>query len=258
MAWRAGPLSLSDPLQSAWLLGLLALWAALLFGGFALGRAHGSPARRMPAWARMGSSLALAAAAWSWYAFTRATPIAAFALLVAVGMTLGLLGDLFLARLVPAPGLPEPTLAGIAAFGLGHVAYLAALLSFGGAHGLLGTGPFWAAIAISLVIGLAGWYLVVFRRGQPGALRWAALPYALLLAGMAGVAAGIATGAPAFAGVALGGALFLASDLLLAGELFGGLSFPLLGDVVWLTYGPAQALIVFGAEAALRTLAQAS
>lgn len=248
------PLSLRDPLARDWLLALVALWAALLVGGFIFGRAHGSPAQRMPTWTRMGSSLALTLAAWSWYAFARASPAAAFALLIAIGMTLGLLGDLFLARLILAPGPREPTLAGIAAFGLGHVAYIAALVSFGGAHGLLGRGSFWAALAIALLIGAAGWYLVVARRGAPGPLRWASLPYALLLAGMAGIAAGIATGAPAFAPVALGGALFLASDLLLAGELFGGLSFPLVGDIVWLTYGPAQALIVFGVEAALRTL----
>ncbi len=36
-----------------------------------------------------------------------------------------------------------------------------------------------------------------------------------------------------------GGALFLASDLILAGQLFSALSFPLIGDVIWLTYGPA-------------------
>jgi hypothetical protein len=50
--------------------------------------------------------------------------------------------------------------------------------------------------------------------------------------------------------LAIGAALFLLSDLILAGELFSGLKFPLIGDVIWLTYGPAQALIVYAAGAA--------
>lgn len=45
--------------------------------------------------------------------------------------------------------------------------------------------------------------------------------------------------------LAPGGALFLLSDLILAGDMFSGLFFPLIGDVVWLTYGPAQMLIIY-------------
>jgi hypothetical protein len=82
-------------------------------------------------------------------------------------------------------------------------------------------------------------------------LRLAALPYALLLAGTTGIATGLAVQDSSLIPVALGAALFLASDLILAGELFNGLSFPLIGDVVWLTYGPAQALIVYGMAVAL-------
>jgi uncharacterized membrane protein YhhN len=94
---------------------------------------------------------------------------------------------------------------------------------------------------------------VVVARGRTlTPLRWAALPYALLLAGTADVATGRALQAPAFAPVALGAALFLASDLILAGQLFAGLDFPLIGDAIWLTYGPAQALIVYGAALATR------
>jgi hypothetical protein len=45
--------------------------------------------------------------------------------------------------------------------------------------------------------------------------------------------------------------LLLLSDLILAAELFNDLHFPLVGDVVWLTYGPAQALIVYAVNSAL-------
>ncbi|HYT34440.1 MAG TPA: hypothetical protein VEL69_05350 [Ktedonobacteraceae bacterium] len=40
--------------------------------------------------------------------------------------------------------------------------------------------------------------------------------------------------------------------LWLSGLLF--LKFPLIGDVVWLTYGPAQMLIVFAVNDALQAL----
>jgi YhhN family len=46
---------------------------------------------------------------------------------------------------------------------------------------------------------------------------------------------------------AIGAALFLVSDLILAATLFSGKTFPLSGGLVWLTYRPAQALIVTSA-----------
>src|SRR5262249_27927511 len=58
-------------IERAWLLALFALWALLLFGGFAFGRANADRTRRMPIWTRMGSSLALVLAAWSWWLFAR-------------------------------------------------------------------------------------------------------------------------------------------------------------------------------------------
>ena len=76
-------------------------------------------------------------------------------------------------------------------------------------------------------------------------LHYAALPYALLLASTAGFATGLALNISAFIPLALGCALFLLSDLLIAARLFSGVFFPLIDDVVWLTYGPAQMLIVY-------------
>jgi len=238
---------LAQPWQQALLLVALAVWAILLFGGFLLDRRNVEGTRRMPTWTRMASSFTLVAAAWLWYAFTRETSVGGYALLIAVGMTLGFLGDLFLA---PVFAIAQPVLAGIAAFGLGHVAYLVALVSFANAHGL--NAPRWIALAIWLLIGVAGWYLVVFRDQKGTMLHWAALPYALLLASLAGVATGLALQSALFIPLAIGAALFLLSDLILAGDLFAGLSFPLIGDVIWLTYGPAQALIVYSVASALR------
>jgi YhhN family len=241
------------PVATSWrqalLLGALAMWAIFLFGGFVFGRRNAEGTRRMPTWTRIASSFTLVVAAWLWYAFTRETSVGGYALLIALGMTLGFLGDLFLAPLLP---VAQPTLAGIAAFGLGHVAYLVALVGFANAHSLNAPGPRWAALAVWLLIGMVGWYLVIFRGQKATVLHWAALPYALLLASLAGVATGLALQSALFLPLAVGAALFLLSDLILAGELFAGLSFPLIGDVIWLTYGPAQALIVYSTASALR------
>ena len=187
-------------------------------------------------------------AAWSWYIFTFGTSVSALSLCLAIGMTLGCVGDLFLASALP---LPQPVLGGIAAFGLGHIAYIIGLLSFANQQHLDAPGPRWGAWAVWLLIGLALWYLIVFRGSKPTMLHRAALPYALLLASTAGIATGLALQAPAFIPLALGAALFLSSDLILAAQLFNHRHFPLIGDVIWLTYGPAQALIVYSVASAL-------
>ena len=83
------------------------------------------------------------------------------------------------------------------------------------------------------------------RGHTPTTLHWAALPYALLLASTAGFATGLALQDATLLPLALGAALFLLSDLILAAQLFNHLHFPLIGDVIWLTYGPGQMLIVY-------------
>ena len=231
---------------------LLIAWAALLFGGFIFGDRLGGPQPgregRMPTWTRMASSLALVVAGWSWGALAKGSDAATFALLIAVGMTLGFLGDIFMAKLLP---VSPQVLWGIGAFGLGHVAYIAAIVGYGNAHGLDAPGARFGVWFAWLLIGALAWYFVVFRGQKPTALHWAALPYSLLLASTAGFATGLALQNPAFAGLAIGAALFLISDLILAAHLFAGRTFRLIDDIVWLTYGPGQMLIIYSAGATL-------
>lgn len=229
------------------LLILALIWAGLLFGGFILGRPQAGRTGRMPTWTRMASSLTLVVAGWLWTAAARATTAHSFAWLIAAGMTLGLLGDLIMARLLP---VAPHVLWGMAAFGLGHVAYIAAILGYGNAHGLAAPAPRFGAWLAWLIVGVLAWYVVVRRGQQPTALHWAALPYSLLLASTVGFATGLALQNPAFAGLAIGAALFLLSDLLLAARLFANRSFPLIDDVIWLTYGPGQMLIVYSVAVA--------
>lgn len=234
--------------MSSILLILALIWAGLLFGGFILGRPQTGRAGRMPTWTRMASSLTLAVAGWAGAAAAAGSAAGGFARLIAVGMTLGCLGDLFMARLLP---VSPHVLWGMAAFGLGHVAYMAAILGYGNAQGLAAPAPRFGAWLAWLIVGVLAWYLVVRRGQQPTALHWAALPYSLLLASTVGLAAGLALQDLAFAGLAIGAALFLLSDLLLAARLFANRSFPLIDDVIWLTYGPGQMLIVYSVAAAL-------
>jgi hypothetical protein len=225
--------------QSVGLLLLWLLWACLLFGGFVCGRPAIRGGRRMPVWTRMASSAALTAAGWVWFWVGGDAPEAAARLLIAIGMTLGLLGDLAMARLLPGR---QPVLLGIGAFGLGHMAYITATLRYAAVYNLSVNWLLWAAW---LVIGAAGWYVAVGRT-TAGPLRWAALPYALLLASTAGLASGLALQELRFVAFAVGAALFLFSDLILAAGLFAGRRIPLADDFIWLTYGPGQMLIVFG------------
>ncbi|MGB0384348.1 MAG: lysoplasmalogenase family protein [Ardenticatenaceae bacterium] len=65
------------------------------------------------------------------------------------------------------------------------------------------------------------------------------------LATTTGLATALALQTSAFVWLAIGAALFLFSDLILAAQLFNGLHFRLIGDLVWLTYGPGQMMIVY-------------
>ncbi len=194
-----------------------------------------------------GPSAVLVLAAWSEYAVSRGTTTSLCAVLFAIGMTLGMLGDLLMARLLP---ITQYVLLGMGAFGLGHVAYIAAGLLYGNQHGLAEAGTRYRVWAVWLVVGLIGWYIAVFRGQKHTALHWVALPYALLLASTAGVATGLAIQEAALWPMAVGAALFLVSDLILAARLFNGLSFPLIEDLIWLTYGPGQMFIVYSVGSA--------
>jgi hypothetical protein len=227
-------------------------WAGLLAAAMLVGNLAGHAAP----WAtalRMASSVALVVTAWWAYALWRATAAGTFALAIASGMTLGAIGDFFNAGLLGFVPLADPTLGGIAAFGLGHVVYIAGSLRLARAAGITDRRTMFNAVAVWQLIGLIGWYTVVMLGSERRALVWPALAYSLLLAGTAGVTAGLARQERRLFGLALGAALFLTSDLILAFELFRG-SFAYDTECVWLTYGPGQMLIIFSILSAASVL----
>lgn len=180
-------------------------------------------------------------------------PLAAFWLLtgtmagtpdwpMATGLALGVFGDFLLSR----PG-GKAFLAGMAAFGLGHVAYAAGMLMRSGELGFAPVGgeQFWALCAIAvLVISTEVWL-----RPHTGALLWPVRIYVLVIALMA-VAATVLPENPGRAELQLGAVLFLVSDLLLSIRLFvlrGGRSRALLGGLLWPAYVFGQLLLFWGA-----------
>lgn len=223
----------------AWL--LTGAWAALLFGGFLFGGRPGNALRRMPGWTRLGSSAVLVLLGWYGFGLAKGQGLGVYAGLMALGMSAGFLGDLFMAGALPAP---NRVLAGMGAFGLGHILYIGAMLWF--------AGPVWWTIALWLGVDLLLLYLLLVRGRQPDGLTWAALGYSLLLASTAGVGLGLAVQEPIFTGLAVGAGLFLISDLLIALDLFAHRRLPLHDDLVWLLYGPGQLLIVLSIWAAMQ------
>lgn len=99
----------------------------------------------------------------------------------------------------------------------------------------------------------AFWWLVCADSGQPLELKMAALVYAMALFMMACLAWCSAlrlyesTGFSGFVWpLALGSALFIISDGMIALDWFKGWSHSWQGIAVWATYAPAQLMLVMG------------
>lgn len=218
---------------------LYGLAGGLLLLGLLLGR-RGEPDRnRIPRPLRMLSSALVLLAAVLQARAARDRQLG----LVAAGMGCGFVGDLIMARLIP---LPEHVLFGMLSFGVGHGCYMRALAERARAEQLNDPATRRVALGGAWLVGALGWWGLARNPQRSAVINYAALGYALLLASMAGAASALAAQRRRYARVALGGWLFLLSDLILAAELFRGAHFRQIGDVVWLTYISGQALIVDG------------
>jgi len=163
--------------------------------------------------------------------------------LVAAGMGCGFLGDLIMAQVVP---LPEHVLFGMLTFGVGHGCYIKAFTDRARIVGTASPYVRRSTFGAAWLVALLGWLGLVRNPKIGAALNYGALAYALLLASMSGAAAALAAHDRRYMRPAIGGGLFLLSDLLLASRLFRDAHFEQIGDVVWLTYIAGQALIVDG------------
>lgn len=134
--------------------------------------------------------------------------------------------------------------AGMAAFGLGHILYVARI----GVIAAAAQPRLFTALVGTLVPGAVAIIIfVVLRRRIPKQLRLPGLLYGLLLASL-GSAAFIAlrAGAPGGAYLLAGGCLFLCSDGILAFETFRDGDSNAADVAVMLTYIAAQTLLAIG------------
>ncbi|QDU55470.1 lysoplasmalogenase [Aeoliella mucimassa] len=239
--------STAPPTRTFWIpLLLWVLWAGLLTLGLLADATPSAGLKANETWLKAGSSLVLVATA-CWFAW-RATGVwHHVARYLAVGMALGSMGD---ASPLLGNWWPDPqrTLLNMVLFGIGHLAYirasvLAARMSPSTPKQANG---WYASLALWLIAGAVLWYFAAWRGAHHSVLKWPALAYTLLLATTAGATLGTALTRRWFAVVALGAMLFVASDALLAIWIFHDYRYPHV-DLVWLTYGLGQMLIVFGA-----------
>lgn len=160
---------------------------------------------------------------------------------MAIGLLLGAVGDLLLSR----PG-EKSFLAGMAAFGLGHLIYAGAMLARSADLGFPGFsgGMFWAFAGLgALVLSTEFWL-----SPRAGALRGPVRAYVLLIALMA-VSAILLPENPGQGALQWGAAFFLASDLLLAIQMFvlpPGRAKAFFGFALWPAYVIGQLAIFWG------------
>ncbi len=160
---------------------------------------------------------------------------------IAFGMLFGYIGDLILAEMIR---LPHRLIFGIIVFGIGHILYIigfvqiASMLHLGDPFG--GT-LFWT---LFVIIASVLWVVLIYNPRQPRVLNVGSLVYAWLISIMAGTAAGLAIQDARFVWTAIGGVLFLLSDVILGNRELRGRRWFLINDVVWVIYIAGQALIV--------------
>ncbi|MBI5563975.1 MAG: lysoplasmalogenase [Chloroflexi bacterium] len=225
--------------------GLMAI-PVLLFIAFVFGQYNPERTRRTIKPLRMSTSFVavlIALAAW-----TSNTRLAEAAPWFFFGMLCGFLGDLILAEVIP---LPKRMIAGIIAFGVGHICYI---IGFSTVTAILGLSNPITGSLFWLVYVLASsflWVIFINNPARSRTLNIGSLIYAWLISVMAGAAGGLAIQDPRFTLSAIGGGLFLLSDLILGNRELRDNGWFLVHDVVWVVYIAGQALI---ATTSLRTI----
>ncbi len=230
--------NLTSPGNLLVVLGLVAIPVVLLIA-VVFGHTNAERTRRTLKPLRLSTSWILVACAW--IIFSTSTILRAPALLIALGMTCGALGDLILANVIKTP---NAMIGGIVVFALGHLLYIAAFSQTAQALGL--TDPFTGSLVWVVLILIASflWFFFIYNPAKSRMLNIGSLLYGWLIAVMAGVAVALAMQDPRFTLTALGGILFLISDLILGNRELRDHGWFLVHDVVWVLYITGQAFIV--------------
>jgi hypothetical protein len=94
------------------------------------------------------------------------------------------------------------------------------------------------------------WFFLIYNPAKSRVLNIGSLCYGWLIAIMAGTATALALSDPRFTLTAIGGVLFLISDIILGNRELRDHGWFLVHDVVWVVYITGQALIVLTAASA--------
>lgn len=175
-------------------------------------------------------------------AFLAVAPGGDWVWLIGLGLALGALGDLCLALKGK-----RWFLAGVAAFGLGHLAYAGGFLLRAQALGFDGLSG--GEVVLLLVLGALLGSTEVWLSPRTGSLRGPVRAYVGLI-GLMGLAALLLPAGPGQLLLRLGAICFIASDLMLALQLFVArdpAQHRRLALSLWPVYWIAQALIASGA-----------
>jgi len=199
----------------------------------------------------MVSCALLAVAAWIAWGQLRGALISRSMFWVAIGMTLGFYGDSHVGDRIWWPPFPHAIVGGIVFYGLGHLAYIRSAVLAAREAGLRGGRIWWAPILAWQLVAITAWAAVALTSKQQVDLRIPTLLYTLLVAATPGFATALTLQLKSFVWMAIGGAFFLASDVLLAWQLFHE-PFPFVDELTWVCYGGGEMLIVFGAAHAYR------
>ncbi len=221
-------------------------WLRTLLASFVAGWTRGSWWDGARLDLRMISCLLLVIVAWAAWWSLRGTCVAGAMALVALGMTLGFYGDSHVGDRFWWPPFPHKIVGGIVFYGIGHLAYVAAFWRVGSAAAMTGGRRWWTPVVVWQFVALAGWACVALTCSEEQGLRVPTLLYTLLVAATPGFATALAMQRPIYRCAALGGAMFLASDILLAWQVFHG-AFPGIDELTWVNYGGGEMLIVYGA-----------
>lgn len=214
----------------------------LLIVAFIFGHYNAERTRRTIKPLRLSTSWILVVCAWIIWAAS--TTLRTPALLIALGMTFGALGDLVLADVIP---LPKRMISGIVVFSIGHVCYIAGFSQTARLLGLndpLAESLLWG---VFVIVAAFLWFFLIYNPAKSRVLNLGSLFYGWLIAIMAGTAAALALSDPRFTLTAIGGALFLISDIILGNRELRDNGWFLVHDVVWVLYIAGQALIVLTA-----------
>jgi uncharacterized membrane protein YhhN len=222
-------------------LGLATIPITLIVA-FIFGHANAERTRRTIKPLRLSTSWILVACAW--IIFAASSTLRTPALLIAFGMTFGALGDLVLADVIP---LPKRMISGILVFSIGHLCYIAGFSQTARVLGL--NDPFsesilWAAFVI---VAALLWFFLIYNPAKSRVLNIGSLFYGWLIAVMAGTATALALADLRFTLTAIGGVLFLISDIILGNRELRDNGWFLVHDVVWVLYITGQTFIVLTA-----------